>query len=257
MTGEILQPWVTTGIYLYPFGLCACVPLWPPGGGGLTESYAILPAAWKPSFEPDTDDFDDLAQAIVNEMALGATVHGEEHTGLYLISFSDGTPILEAVADAGLSAGHQLYGASAYAQDTSLPANANAAAFASETNIKVPVFGLDESAAKIYEPIQERIKESIGTEANIYALAAYDILQTAFLTHITQAHDPSFEDFKKHFIHTASSYFGATGHTQLDEHGDRINVYYDFWTIKETNNGAYQWQVAAKYNTSTGLLTIW
>ena len=208
-------------------------------------------------FEPDTEQFGALAQEVVNEMATGAAIYGEEHTGLYLISFADGTPILEAVSAAGLSVGHKLYGASAYAQNASLPANASAASFAAETGIKVPVFGLDESAANIYEPIQARIKEMIGTEANIYALAAYDILKTAFLAHITQDPGVAFEEFKKHFIHTASSYFGATGHTELDENGDRMNVYYDFWTIIETAEGEYQWHLAAKYNTSTGLLSLY
>lgn len=209
------------------------------------------------AFEPGTDDFAGLATEITGALNAGAALYGEDKTALYMISFADGTNILEALSDAGATTEHKVYGASAYARDATLTASADAAAFALQTGLKVPVFGFDEMASHIYKDIQERIKKETGETANIYALAAYDILLTTFLTKITQDPGAPFSAFKSHFIDTAASYYGATGHTKLDENGDRMLVFYDFWSIAETNAGTYSWEIVAKYDTSSGMLTFY
>jgi branched-chain amino acid transport system substrate-binding protein len=206
------------------------------------------------SFEPGTTDFSSLISEVKTGITKGTEIFGSNRIAVYLISYTDGTAFLEALSKAGLTESIKIYGASAFAQSASLTANLTAAEFACNSMIQCPVFGFDESASNIYEPIQQRIISLIGTRASIYALAAYDILWVTLLTVLTQQSQPDFQAFKAHFIETTGDYFGATGRTELDEYGDRKHVYYDFWTIKN-ENGIYSWRLSAKYNTTDHTLS--
>jgi branched-chain amino acid transport system substrate-binding protein len=205
------------------------------------------------SFEPGTTDFSSLVTTLKSTIAEASALYGNDKIAVYLISYSDGTGFLEAMGNVGLTENIRVYGASAFAQSTALTDNEPAAEFAVEAKLQCPVFGFDEAASNIYEPIQARISNEIGSKASIYALAAYDILWTTVMTSLTQKQQPDFESFKAHFIETAGDYYGATGRTELDENGDRKHVFYDFWTIKKEND-AYLWQLSAKYNTTDQLL---
>ena len=168
---------------------------------------------------------------------------------IYLISYADGTAFLDALSKAGINSRIKIYGASAFAQSSSLTANQSAAGFAEQSMLQCPVFGFDEEAASIYNPIQIRIFNTIGSNVSIYALAAYDILWTTVIARLTQENNPDFATFKAHFIETAAGYYGATGRTELDTNGDRMHAIYDFWTIGNANS-KYVWQLSAKYNTT-------
>lgn len=205
------------------------------------------------SFEPGTTDFSAVATAVKASITSGANLYGANKVAVYLISYADGAGFLEAMSNAGLTANIKIYGASAFAQSSALLSNTKAADFAINSNFKCPVFGLDEAAANIYEPIQARIVSMIGTRVGIYALAAYDILWTTAMTSFTQHVLPDFASFKTHFIETAGNYYGATGRTELDEYGDRKHVFYDFWKVNKENS-SYSWKLSAKYNTTDHLL---
>lgn len=204
-------------------------------------------------YEPGTTDFSSLVTSLKTIITGASALYGEDKIAIYLISYSDGAGFLEAMGNAGLTENIRFYGASAFAQSTALIDNEIAAEFAIATDLQCPVFGFDEAASNIYEPIQTRIAAEIGTKASIYALAAYDILWTTVISSLTQKKQPDFEVFKAHFIETAGDYYGATGRTELDENGDRKHVIYDFWTIKNENE-LFSWQLAAKYNTTDKLL---
>lgn len=206
------------------------------------------------SFEPGTADFSTVVNDVKTALATGTSLYGADKTGIYFISYADGTEFLQALGNGGLVTQHKIYGASAYAQNSTLTVNPVAAVFAKDAGLQCPVFGFDESAANIYEPIQNRIESVIGSKASIYALAAYDILWTAFLTSITQEAESEFASFKTHFIETANTRFGATGRTELDDNGDRKHVFYDFWTIDENPANTFKWKISAKYSTTSKML---
>lgn len=205
------------------------------------------------SFEPGTTDFSAVVSGVKAGIVNGTNVYGAGKIAVYLISYSDGTGFLEAMANAGPTVDIRIYGASAFAQSAALVANSNAAEYARKSKLQCPVFGFDEAASNIYEPIQSQIENVIGSRASIYAIAAYDILWTTVMSSLTQQAQPDFASFKAHFIETAADYYGATGRTELDEFGDRKHVFYDFWTIHDSN-GSYSWQLSAKYNTTDHLL---
>lgn len=206
------------------------------------------------SFEPGTIDFTSLIAAVKAEITAGTNLYGVDKVAIYLVSYGDGTSFLEALSDAGVTENIKIYGASAFAQSSTLTGSNKAAAYAITSNLQCPVFGFDEAATHIYEPLLDKIELITGTRASIYALAAYDILWNMVLTSIT--HDPKISpaEFKTAFIEMAANYFGATGSARLDGNGDRMNVYYDFWSVG-IENSEYVWQLSAKYNTTDHLLT--
>ena len=205
------------------------------------------------SFEPGTSDFSSAVAGVKAGLESGSSLYGADKTAIYLISYADGTGFLEALSNSGVSPDFKIYGASAFAQNATLLANATAAEYAYRSKIQCPVFGFDESASDIYEPIQTRITAAIGAKASIYALAAYDILWVTVLTSVTEKPGTDFAAFKSHFMETAGGYFGATGRTELDSNGDRNHVYYDFWKVTK-EDGIYSWKLSAKYNTTSHLL---
>ncbi len=201
------------------------------------------------TFQPGTTDFSTVAAGVKSAVDEAIRLYGVEKTGIYLISYGDGTGFIDALSRVGLNEKTRIYGASAFAQSVSLTDNINAAGFAESLRLQCPVFGFDTAAEFIYGPIQTRMMSTIGSPASIYALAAYDILWTGMLTCLTLEPEPEFSAFKTQFIETAAEYYGATGRTELNEFGDRKHAFYDFWAVRKVGV-FYTWQLSAKYSTT-------
>jgi branched-chain amino acid transport system substrate-binding protein len=206
------------------------------------------------TFEPGTTDFSAVAATVKALISSSIAEYGIGKVAVYLISYGDGTTFMEALSAAEVDESTSVYGASAFAQSSVLLANQTASAFAVITNLQCPVFGYDEDAASIYNPLLDRIESVTGTRASIYALAAYDILWNTVLTELSLETDPGFKAFKARFIQQASAYYGATGSARLDINGDRMHVFYDFWAVTN-ENGEFSWRRSASYNTSNQILT--
>ncbi|MFZ4462562.1 MAG: ABC transporter substrate-binding protein [Bacteroidales bacterium] len=205
-------------------------------------------------FEPGTTDFSAVAANVKAMISASTGEFGIGKVAVYLISYSDGTAFLEALSAVGMDESIKIYGASAFAQSAVLLANGNASSFAVASKLQCPVFGYDEAAASVYNPLLDRIETTTGTRAGIYALAAYDILWNTVFTALSLESDPGFDAFKSRFIQQASAFSGATGSTRLDINGDRMHVFYDFWAVKN-ENGEFSWKRSASYNTSNQALT--
>jgi ABC-type branched-subunit amino acid transport system substrate-binding protein len=59
---------------------------------------------------------------------------------------------------------------------------------------------------------------------------------------------------KAAFVTAAGGYYGATGWTKLNPAGDRQFGNFDFFAITQPTT-AYRWDLAAQYNTQSGVLT--
>jgi branched-chain amino acid transport system substrate-binding protein len=190
---------------------------------------------------------------------LGARVHNvlQQHpadkTGVYLISFAEGTSILHLAAGDSVLQQVRWYGCSAFANDKTLPADTDAAVFAMSHNFICPVFGLDPSAKDKWQPLIGRIQNMIHREPEIYALTAYDGLWLLTLTYLSIGYYPDITTYKNAFVYEANDYFGVTGRTTLDTTGDRKYATYDFWAIGTVLN-TYEWQIVATYDNMTGEL---
>jgi len=73
-------------------------------------------------------------------------------------------------------------------------------------------------------------------------------------TYLATGSHPDIATFKLAFTDEASNYFGVSGNTTLDVNGDRAFGNYDFWAVKQLLPSD-AWQIVARYNSATGILT--
>jgi len=180
--------------------------------------------------------------------------HPAGKIGIYMVSFGEGTDILaEATNEASLSQ-VKWYGSSAYAENSSLLQNTNAAAFAYGRGLPCPIFGYDDAAVDKWQPLIEKIEAEIGRKPEIYALVSYDALWLGTMAYLSTGVSVSTDKLINAFVHEANNYFGVTGRTSLNPAGDRAYAIYEFWGIN-FNSVDYNWSLFAKYNNATGELT--
>jgi len=219
---------------------------------GFTGSGGVVNTVVK--FDPGTTDFSScLSQLDANVNTLLASYPPDE-IGVYLCSFGEGTSILSSAGNYPHIKSVAWYGSSAFAQNASLTADTAACRFASSHALPCPIFGLDESARAKWEPLKDRIMESIGRNPDVYALTAYDAVWVGVKTYLVTGTHTDIATFKLAFVDEAANYFGASGNTALDVNVDRAVGNYDFWAVKQNPSG-YLWQVVAQYNSATGILT--
>ncbi len=203
-------------------------------------------------YEPAIDNFSQVIEQlseVVNEVQLD-----KNRIAIHLISFGEGTEILDLASSENIFHQVNWYGSSAFAENASLPMNQAAAAFAASQAFSCPVFGYDETAKDKWQPLVDRIQADIGRKPEMYALVTYDALWLAISTYLAIDNNTDFNELKQAFIYEADNYFGVTGWITLNDAGDRAYSTYDFWGIKHSLN-KYEWQVVATFSNITGQLT--
>lgn len=179
--------------------------------------------------------------------------YSADKIGIYMLSFGEGTDILNLASSEIDLKQVKWYGGSAYAENSSLPLNIDAAAFAYNCGLHCPIFENDPAAKDKWQPLNDEIKVQIGRQPEIYALLSYDALWLATLTYLTAGSDAKTDNLITAFEYEAKNYFGATGRTVLNAAGDRVFATFEFWGIKYLLND-YSWQLVARYNNATGEL---
>lgn len=175
----------------------------------------------------------------------------------YMISYGDGTDILNSVAQLSSIPLINWYGASAYALnptifDSNYP---NADDFAYSRNFKCPIFAFDTTVKNIYDPVNQQITNKIGFQPDVYAFIAYDALWVTALAYSSTGIITDLTLIKNAVDTKANGYLGTSGHILLDDNGDRIPYEYNFWGLVD-NQGVYNWKITGIYNCSSGLITI-
>jgi len=204
-------------------------------------------------YHTDTEDFEAFVAQLSSNLDQALTQFPAERTGIYLVSFSEGTKVLHAATAISELSSINWYGSSAFAESKSLINNAGAADFAIAQNFSCPVFGLDDNAKELWEPVSNQIEDAIGRKPEVYALVAYDVVWITALTYLMLGNSPQLDQFKDTFRETASNYYGVTGWTALNDADDRAYATYDFFGIKKEGND-YSWIRTARYNNATGEL---
>ncbi len=193
---------------------------------------------------------DELDAVVAEEL----THHNPNELAVYMLSFAEGTQILrEAKKHAHLNNVY-WYGGSAFAQNASLLNDTAAVLFAYTHGLPCPIFGLDEAAKNIWQPLKSRIENKIARTPDVYAFTAYDAVWVLMRAYRSAGKNPSCDMLKEVFMNEAGSYFGASGNTLLDVNGDRAVGNYDFWAVK-SDSTSYSWKRIARYNSLYGTLT--
>jgi branched-chain amino acid transport system substrate-binding protein len=188
--------------------------------------------------------------------ALGAQVrgamdrYGADQVAVYLTGFDEvATLFVRAGSDPTL-ASVRWYGSDGPAHSDSLIGNRQAAAFAIRTGFPNPVFGVDEGARDIWEPLAARIRARTNVEPDAFALTIYDAVWVVARGYIASGATLNIDQLKHAFTTAASTQFGATGWTVLNAAGDRKYGDFDFWAVREIA-GAPAWVRVAQFETRT------
>lgn len=205
------------------------------------------------SYPPETVDFSSFIDDLSNLLAASLQSYDESECGVYLISFKEGTEILEMAAEDTVLQRVTWYGSSAFAENSTLPLNTDAAAFAAAHDLACPVFGFDESVKDKWEPLVDRLIATLGRNPEIYALNVYDALWLTVLTYLSVDEIRDLEAFKRGFEVQCANYCGVTGRTKLNPAGDRLYAVYDFWGIRNVSDD-FRWYRTAAFNNATGEL---
>jgi branched-chain amino acid transport system substrate-binding protein len=205
-------------------------------------------------YDPATADFSPFAGQLELNVQQALEQYDTAKVGTYMISFSEGTEIINSVLESQPLKQINWYGTSGYAENKFLPLDLSAAAFAALQGLMCPTYGFDPSAKEIWQPLVDRIYNEIGRAPEIYALVTYDALWLTVMTYLKSDQPVSVDKYKDLFVHECDNYFGSTGWTRLNEAGDREYATYDFWGIVMFLN-AFEWQIRARYDNATGVLT--
>ena len=235
-------------------GVRVIVPIWRDDAGNESLYVAI-----KRSFEgrgglvldgvnyhSTTKDFSREIASLNSQTNQAIAKHGLNAVGIYAAAFNEIASILEqASVNTNLSYVH-WYGSNGIALSETLVSNRQAAQFAMKSGFPCPIFGLDKRARDKWEPVSEEISARIGRGVDAFTLAAYDAFWVTILTYAALGDTDNFEALKQAIVETASSYYGTTGWTALNNAGDRKAYNYDFWGVQE-HQGSFQWERVAQY----------
>jgi branched-chain amino acid transport system substrate-binding protein len=213
-------------------------------GGGVAEAL---------KYSISGSDIPEVVKRLDEEVGKALLAHPAQETGVYMLSYAEGTTIMNAAGKMENLKKVRWYGSSAFGMNKSILADPVAADFAISRGLPCTMYGLDESARHIWEPLKARITDVLGRQPDAYAMASYDALWVLAKTALSLGSDERISRLKIVFTEESNRYFGASGNTWLNEAGDRAFGNYDFWGVQPLGKG-YEWKRLAWYNTATGTL---
>ncbi|HSJ26076.1 MAG TPA: ABC transporter substrate-binding protein [Longimicrobiales bacterium] len=178
---------------------------------------------------------------------------GQAQVGVYLAAFDEVVHLFISASTDAVLGSVRWYGSNGVALSEALLDDPVAVEFAIRTGYPNPVFGRDEGAREIWEPIVAQIRARTGLEPDGFALAVYDAVWVVARAYIASGATDDVERLKQAFTTAAASGYGATGWTVLDEAGDRKYGDFDFWAVGD-EAGVPRWTRVARYESRTGRL---
>ena len=240
-------------------GVSVLVPIWrdDAGNAGLRDSMRTnFPIGGGKVLEgvrygADTKDFAPVVRSLSAKVKGAVDTHTATRVGVYLAAFDEAVHILTLAAADPLLASVQWYGSDGLVQSKTLVSDPSAASFAARVGLPNPIFGLDESAARVWKPLVEAVTAKIGTPPDAFALATYDALWVVARTVEKMGPGADMESLKAALAGIAEVHSGATGNTRLNAAGDRAVGNFDFWAICR-DKGSFAWQRVAVYQAESG-----
>jgi branched-chain amino acid transport system substrate-binding protein len=212
---------------------------------------SVLPGV---RYEADATDFTPVVAALRAQVQQALAQYGASTVAVHLTAMGEVAPLLTiANADPLVGTVH-WYGSDGAAKNQGLLDAPQAAEFAVRTGYPNPQFGLEEGARDIWEPLAARIRQMTQSmEPDAYAMAAYDAVWTIARAYVAAGGAGDAARLRQAFITAASTGYGATGWTALNDAGDRKYGNYDFWAIRMSAD-VPRWTRVARYETRTGQL---
>lgn len=162
-----------------------------------------------------------------------------------IFNLTSGDPVLSSV---------RWYGTDGTALSEPLRSFLKAAAFAKQVNFWAPIPGVDNAASSRWQPVATRIAAVAKAQPDAFALAVYDAVWLTAQAYLATGGRGNPGALKAAFVTAAGSFYGTTGWTKLNPAGDRQFGNFDFFALTQPTT-AYRWDLAAQYNTQSGVLT--
>lgn len=177
-------------------------------------------------------------RSLETEVDKAVEQHGADHVGVYAVAFDEIAPIMIQAGRHPDLSDVRWYGSDGSAQNSGVVKNDAAAKFAVRSNFLNPIYGVEETEE--FNKIEERIADDVGRVPRSYAEVTYDALWVAATT--LDNYDGQDADLlRSTFLQTANSYVGVTGSTELNDAGDRKSGSYDFWAVRQSDQG-FKWK---------------
>jgi branched-chain amino acid transport system substrate-binding protein len=253
---------VANSTVIWEDGIRAVVPIWRDDAGNAGLAVATR-AAFSAlggtvlegvSYDTDTEDFTATAAALRAQVEGAIAEQGADRVAVYLAAFDEVVQLFASAAADPVLGTVRWYGSNGVALSDALVSDPTAAGFAMRTGYPNPVFGRDEGAREIWEPLVEQIRARTGHEPDGFALAVYDAVWVAARGYTASGATQDIERLKHAFTTAAATHYGATGWAVLNEAGDRRYGDFDFWAIR-MQDGVPRWTRVAVYEGRTGRLT--
>lgn len=250
---------VAVSALMWEDGFRAVVPVWrkDDGNAGLVAAArarfsgaggSVLDGV---TYDAATRDFSATVTALRAQVDRAIAQHGRDRVAVYLAAFDEVVALFASAQADPVLGSVRWYGSDAVAHSAALLGDKQAVEFAIRTGYPTPVFGLDEGARDIWEPLVRRIVTRTGLQPDAFALAVYDAVWVVARGYVASGATLSIDRLKRAFVTAAGSGFGATGWTVLNEAGDRRYGDFDFWAIRLVD-GEPRWTRVAQYQTRTG-----
>lgn len=177
-----------------------------------------------------------LSAAVASVVA----AHGAEKVGVALFSYPEGVAILrEAAKDPTLDKVKWIGGA-ALENDHNIQRDKDVVSFVQKVGFPCAAFAIDPQAQTIWQPVMQKLLTRTGHDGDSYSLAAYDALWLSAYTMMDAGSDDA-ETLGKVLMNNSQSYFGASGWTGMNEHGNRRDGNFDFWSVRAGMDGFGMW----------------
>jgi branched-chain amino acid transport system substrate-binding protein len=252
---------VAISAMMWEDGIRAVVPIWQDDAGN-----ADLAGATRAGFTAlggtvlegvqygaATQDFAATVAALRTQVEQAIDQQGAARVAVYLAAFGEVVQLFASAEHDPVLGAVNWYGGNGTARLDVLRGDTRAAEFAIRVGYPSAIYGLDEGARDIWEPLAARIRARASLDPDGYALAAYDAVWVVARAYVASGATQDIERLKQAFITAAASGYGATGWTVLDEAGDRRHGDFDFWALR-MEDGAPRWTRVAVYESRTGRL---
>ena len=249
---------VAISAMMWEDGARVVVPVWrdDPGNSGLEKATRARIRSLGGTvvdgvkYDASTRDFSATVAAVSAQVRRATAMHGASRVAVYLAAFDEAANIFEHANSVPALRAVRWYGSDGVAHSDSLIVHPTAAAFAMRAGFPNPVFGVDEGARDIWEPLAARIRARTNIAPDAFALTIYDAVWVVARGYVASGATLDIDQLKHAFTTAASTHFGATGWTVLNAAGDRKYGDFDFWAVRDVD-GKPAWIRVAQYETRT------
>ncbi|MBA2571975.1 MAG: ABC transporter substrate-binding protein [Gemmatimonadetes bacterium] len=250
---------VAVSALMWEDGMRAIIPVWrdDAGNAGLEAAtrarFSALGGSVRTGvrYGATTTDFAATVTALRAQVDQAIAQQGTARVAVYLAAFDEAAALFARAASDPVLGTVRWYGSDGVALSDALLSNAQAAEFAVRVDYPNPIFGLEEGARDVWEPLSARIRARTNLTPDAFALAVYDAVWVAAKAYLATGASPSAAELKQAFAATADTHFGATGWTALNPARDRRYGDFDFWAIRR-EGGTLRWTRVAQYETRAG-----